>query len=313
VVGVDGPAVLRERMELLGVTPAGTGSAGGSCRLLPAADGTWVAMNLARRDDVELLAAWMEHPWDGPPWDAVRDAVATRPGRVAVDRAQLLGLPAAVAVPPPTGRSPRTLPGGVRARDARRLVDLSSLWAGPLCARLLADAAGLSVVKVEDERRPDGARAGPPRFWDRLNHDKEHRSLDLAAPAGRARLGRLVADADVVVTSGRPRALAGLGLDPAAHAAAGGVWVAITGYGLDGPERDWVAFGDDAAVAGGAAVAAGGPDAPVFVLDAVADPLAGLHGAAAALDALGAEHGTVLDVALRDVVAAALTDPQYAG
>ena len=89
--------------------------------------------------------------------------------------------------------------------------------------------------------------------------------------------------------------------------------MAITGYGLDGPERDWVAFGDDAAVAGGAAVAAGGPDAPVFVLDAVADPLAGLHGAAAALDALGAQQGAVLDVALRDVVAAALTDPQYAG
>ena len=299
-------------MARLGVAPAGPVSAGGSCRLLPAADGTWVAINLARRDDLELLAAWMEHPWAGPPWDVVAAAVAARAGRGAVERAQLLGIPAALAGPPPGDRGPATRPGGRRTRDARLVVDLSSLWAGPLCARLVGDAADLRVVKVEDPRRPDGARAGPPTFWERLNHDKEQLSLDLAAPSGRARLGQLVADADVVVTSGRPRALAGLGLDPAAYAAAGGIWVAITGYGLDGPQRDWVAFGDDAAVAGGAAVAAGGETAPVFVLDAVADPLAGLHGAAGTLDALAARRGAVLDVGLRDVVAAALRAPQYA-
>jgi hypothetical protein len=299
-------------MQILGVAPTGTVSAGGSCRLLPAGDGTWVAINLARRDDVELLAAWMGHPWDGPPWDAVGASLRTRPGRAAVERAQLLGIPAAAAGPPPNIPLPSARVGGRRAREARLLVDLSSLWAGPLCARLVGDAAGLSVVKVEDERRPDGARAGPPTFWERLNHDKEHLILDLAAPTGRARLGQLVAEADVVVTSGRPRALAGLGLDPAAHAAAGGVWVAITGYGLDGPQRDWVAFGDDAAVAGGAAVVAGGEAAPVFVLDAVADPLGGLHGAAGALDALAARRGAVLDVGLRDVVAAALQHPHYA-
>jgi hypothetical protein len=298
-------------MDLLGAAPAGTVSAGGSCRLLPAADGTWVAINLARRDDLELLAAWMEHTWTGPAWDAVRAALRTRDARPAVVRAQLLGLPAAVAGPPPTARRPAASEGGRRARDARLVLDLSSLWAGPLCARLVGDAAGLAVVKVEDTRRPDGARAGPPAFWERLNRDKDELRLDLATPSGRARLAQLVGDADVVVTAARPRALAGLGLDPAAHAAGGGVWVAITGYGLDGPERDWVAFGDDAAVAGGAAVAAGGQAEPVFVLDAVADPLAGLHGAAGTLDALARGHGAVLDVALRDVVAAALQPSHY--
>lgn len=299
-------------MRLLDLAPSGPVSAGGSCRLLPAGDGDWVAMNLARRDDVELLAAWMGHDWDGPVWDAVAGALAAGPGDAAVERAQLLGLPAAVAPAPPPRSTRRPHPGGPRRRRPRRILDLSALWAGPLCARLLRTAGDLAVTKVEDPRRPDGARAGPPAFWASLNEAKEERAVDLTSAAGRDELAGLVADADVVVTSARARTFAPLGLDPYAYVAGGGIWVAITGYGLFGPWRDRVAFGDDAAVAGGAAVVAGGPDAPVFVLDAVADPLAGLHGAAAALAALGTDRGALVDVAMRDVVADALHDSQYA-
>jgi crotonobetainyl-CoA:carnitine CoA-transferase CaiB-like acyl-CoA transferase len=81
---------------------------------------------------------------------------------------------------------------------------------------------------------------------------------------------------------------------------------------MTGEWRDRVAFGDDAAVAGGLAVAAGGVNAPVFVGDAPADPLAGLHGAKAVHEALGSGHGAVLDVSMRNAVAAALTDAKYA-
>ena len=42
------------------------------------------------------------------------------------------------------------------------VVDLSALWAGPLCGGLLA-GAGATVVKVESTHRPDGARRGPAR------------------------------------------------------------------------------------------------------------------------------------------------------
>src|SRR5689334_4661100 len=76
-LGADGPARLRERIEILGIAPDGPVSAGGTCRLLPASDGRWVAVNLSRRDDVELLAAWMGHEWDGPVWDAVGGALGT--------------------------------------------------------------------------------------------------------------------------------------------------------------------------------------------------------------------------------------------
>ena len=299
-------------MAIMDIGPATTVSAGGSCRLLPAADRRWVAMNLARRDDLDLLAAWMRRPWDGPVWDAVADALRDQPAEAAVERAQLLGIPAAIAVSPAAPRRVATHLAGPARRTPSLVVDLSTLWAGPLCARLVGDATGLGVVKVEDPQRPDGARGGPPRFWHRLNGAKEHAAVELATAAGRRHLAALVDDADVVITSARPRALETLGLHPGEHAARGGVWVAITGYGLTGPWRNRVAFGDDAAVAGGAAVAAGSADQPAFVLDAVADPLSGLCGAAATLDALATRRGALIDVSLRDVVADALTAGQYA-
>ena len=198
------------------------------------------------------------------------------------------------------------------ARSVRRsggllVVDLAALWAGPLCARLLGAAIdGARVVKVEDLRRPDGARQGPPAFWRSLNAGKEERHLDLGAADGRAELADLLRTADVVVSAARPRAFAGLGFDPGAVAARGGVWVSITGYGLDGPWSDRVAFGDDAAVAGGVAVAAGGSIEPEFVGDAVADPLAGLAGAVVARRLVAAGRGGVVDVAMAGVVARAL-------
>jgi hypothetical protein len=314
-VGADGPALLRERAELLGVEPQGTISAGGTCRLLPARDGRWVAMNLARRSDTDLLAAWMGADWDGPVWDAVERALAGMTADHAADRAQLLGIPAAVAVaapPTPDQATPDQLPPDqpqadqmASRLDGTRVLDLSAMWAGPLCARLLGDL-GATVTKVELRGRPDGARAGPPAFWRALNGAKRERIVDTAAE-----LGALVDDADVVITSARARALEQLGLDLAHHVYERAlVWVAITGYGIGGAWRDRVAFGDDAAVAGGLAVAAGGLDAPVFVGDAPADPLAGLAAAGRARRAVAAARGSIIDVALRDVVAGAIAS-QY--
>jgi crotonobetainyl-CoA:carnitine CoA-transferase CaiB-like acyl-CoA transferase len=112
--------------------------------------------------------------------------------------------------------------------------------------------------------------------------------------------------ADVVVEASRPRALEQLGIvaEAVLATAAGGgprVWVSITGYGRAAPGRDRVAFGDDAAVAGGLVVwdEAG----PCFLADAVADPCAGLVAAAAVLRALAAGGRWLLDVSMRDVAA----------
>jgi hypothetical protein len=298
---------LRERSEILGIAPSGTVSAGGTCRLLLARDDRWIAINLARRSDTDLLAAWMGHEWDGAPWDAVAEHLETVDASDAVERAQLLGIPAAVAVKAAPGVPVRTTPGTPRRTTGESLVvDLSALWAGPLCARLLGER-GAQVIKVELPGRPDGARGGHPEFWDRLNGNKEQHTLE------RVELVALLDTADVVVTSARPRAVEQLGLDLERRVMEEGLlWVAITGYGMTGESRDRVAFGDDAAVAGGLAVAAGGVNAPVFVGDAPADPLAGLTAASAAANALDNGAGAILDVSMRNAVAAALIGSNYA-
>ena len=307
--------LLTERAEILGIAPQGAVSAGGTCRLMPARDGRWVALNLARRADSELLAAWMGRAWDGTVWDVVAEHLRGTDAEAAVERAQLLGIPAAVAADPPSGaeadavavwpvRVDRGSAG--RGRGEPLVVDLSALWAGPLCARLLGER-GARVVKVELAGRPDGARAGPAEFWRRLNEAKEDVMLDVSGDEGRSALTRLLDDADVVVTAARPRAIAGIGLDVERRVRERGlVWVSITGYGFTGAWGDRVAFGDDAAVAGGLAVAAGGRAAPVFVGDAVADPLAGLHAAVVAGECLEVGVGAVVDVSMRDCVAHAL-------
>jgi crotonobetainyl-CoA:carnitine CoA-transferase CaiB-like acyl-CoA transferase len=119
-----------------------------------------------------------------------------------------------------------------------------------------------------------------------------------------AALARLVATADVVVEASRPRALEQLGIRARDLLAAGDgpwVWVSITGYGRAAPARDWVGFGDDAAVAGGLVV--WDERGPCFCADAVADPTTGLAAAAATLMALRNGGRWLLDVSLAGTAA----------
>jgi crotonobetainyl-CoA:carnitine CoA-transferase CaiB-like acyl-CoA transferase len=293
----------------MGVRRNGTTSPGESCRLLPAAD-RWIAVNLARPDDLSSLPAWLGEGNVEDPWRFVADRVRLRPAEEIVERARLLGLPVAVAadpapVSPPWCRTTRGTPAR-RAPNERPLVlDLSSLWAGPLCTHLLA-LAGARIVKLESTRRPDGARSGPAAFFDLLNSESASVALDFGSRAGRVLLHRLLERADMVVESSRPRALAHLGVDAEAlvRERPGLTWVSITGYGRSEPEAGWVAFGDDAAVASGLAVATGLPGgSPLFCGDAIADPLTGVHAAVAALASWTGGGGHLLDLALRDATA----------
>ena len=306
---LDAAALLGERAAVFGYQRRGATAPGGSCRLLRADDG-WLAVNLARADDMSLIPAWLGDAGSGDPWNRVARGVAGRPADEVVARARLLGLPAAVAAQPPAATpawcrvAARGEPRARAANATPLVIDLSSLWAGPLCTHLL-QLAGAHVVKVESTRRPDGARSGPARFFDLLNSGKQCVALDFSVPDDRDRLRRLVERADVVVESSRPRALAQLGLDAAGLVGSrpGLTWLSITGYGRREPGAGWVAFGDDAAVAAGLAAATGGIDAPLFCGDAIADPLTGLHAAVAASASFLGGGGHLLDVALRDVTA----------
>jgi crotonobetainyl-CoA:carnitine CoA-transferase CaiB-like acyl-CoA transferase len=234
-----------------------------------------------------------------------------------VARAQLLGLPVARVgeAAAPGGRA-GVLPGRLGEAPTRpdlsglTVVDLSALWAGPLCGDLLA-RAGASVLKVESTQRPDGARRGSRAFFDLLNSRKRSVALDLGGREGVGVLRALVTSADVVIEASRPRALAQFGISGPDVVGAGGaqVWISITGYGRSDEAGNRVAFGDDAAAAGGL-VAWNGAD-PLFCADAAADPLTGLAAADACLSALRSGGRWFLDVAM-SAVSAELSGPTLA-
>lgn len=189
-----------------------------------------------------------------------------------------------------------------RALRGVRVVDLSALWAGPLCGRLLAQA-GAQVLKIESAGRPE--RPAQPAFYAALNACKRRRVLNFGSAQGRAALHRAIGEADVVIESTRPRALAQLGVDAERWIAArpGRTWCSITGYGRAAPQCNWVALGDDAAAAAGLCWCLPPAEAPLFVADAAADPLCGVHAALAICAALRRGGGELLDVPLCAVAA----------
>jgi crotonobetainyl-CoA:carnitine CoA-transferase CaiB-like acyl-CoA transferase len=342
-VRADPAELVTGRAALAGFTRGGQVSAGEASFLLRAADG-WCAVTLSRPDDLTATPAIIGAlglDWAGPEGTVTRagarSALAAAAARTSAEdfaaAAQLLGVPAAAlpatALPatawPATAPSPSPadetalagaagwppwqataiaapLPG---ARLAGAVVaDLSSMWAGPLCAHLLG-RAGAEVIKVESPARPDGARSGNREFFDWLHAGHRSLSVDFGTGAGRAALAALLEVADVVIEASRPRALAAAGLAPEMipHRR-GQVWLSITGYGRAAPDR--VAFGDDAAVAGGLVgwTAGGSPSEPVFCADAIADPLTGACGALAVALSRAAGGGELIDLSMRDVAAA---------
>ncbi len=312
---LDGAALLGERAATSRppLTRAGARSPGGSCRLVRCADG-WLALNLARADDESLIPAWLEVRPEAPVWPGVERICAERARDALVARGRIMGLAVSPAVvqspnlrrPPDWQRTTRLGPEHPE-RQARRdpgtaplVIDLSSLWAGPLCGGLLA-AAGARVVKVESIERPDGARRGARDFFDLLNGDKQSVALPFSEAHGQSTLASLIERADIVIEASRPRALAQLGIDAeAVIARRGTTWIHITGHGRSAPQGDWVAFGDDAAAAGG--LLATGPNGqPWFCGDAIADPLTGLHAALAGLSAWSCGGGRLVELALSEV------------
>ena len=327
-VRADPPELITGRAALSGFTRRGLVSAGGSSFLLPSVDG-WCAVTLSRPDDLAAVPAILGAlGLDGAGLDRARladvarsalaAAALARPAEDLASAAQLLGVPAAAlptaALPAPAGWPPwrvtRIAPPSARARLTGAVVaDLSGMWAGPLCARLLG-LAGADVIKVESPDRPDGARSGNREFFDWLHAGHRSLAVDFRTGAGRTALAALLNVADVVIEASRPRALAALGLAPDMIPHRGGqVWLSITGYGRATPER--VAFGDDAAVAGGLTGWTSGRSAPepVFCADAIADPLTGVCGALAVARSLAAGGGELIDMSMREIAAAFAAAP----
>jgi len=308
--GLRGSALLGERARLCGLQRQGAISPGGGSRLLPTAGGM-VAVSLVRESDWDLVPAWLEAPLDD--WASVAMALATRPGADVLDRGRMLGLAVADAAgegaPGPWFET--CFRGAARPRPRAGpplVIDLSALWAGPLCADLLG-RMGSRVIKVESRVRPDGARAGAPEVYDRLNSGKSSLCLDFNDRADLAALRALMETADIVIESSRPRALRQLGLRAEDIIARnpGLTWIAISGHGRDEPQAGWTGFGDDAAVAAGLSRLMKDVHGDwLFCGDAIADPLTGLHAAVLAWASWMKGGGQLHAISLRSVISAAI-------
>lgn len=292
-VSIDPRALLRRDIAL---QPPGLRSPNGHCRLVKASDG-WIAINLARPDDLTSVAAWLECDERANPWDAVMACAGQRPTADLLERAILLGLP--VSVVGETALLPAAqLRPSSPARARRTVVDLSALWAGPLCGALLAQS-GMVVTKIEDPARPDPTAISTPDHARRLNGLKRLQAVPLSSQA----VMDAIAGADILITSARAHALARLGVTPDAVFArnSGLIWVAITAHGFYGDNAMRVGFGDDCAAAGG--LVGWNDRTPHFIGDALADPLSGIRAARLALQAVSGSQSGLIDVALAPTAA----------
>ncbi len=184
------------------------------------------------------------------------------------------------------------------------VIDLTSIWAGPLCTQLLA-RAGAQVTKITCAKRPDGLSESP--MYQPLNSAKQTVELDLDLLEDRCQFDQLLGTADLLVTSLSPRALANFGLVPSelSRHAPKLRMLAITAFAQNSPESDWVAYGTGVHAASGLGYLPNSPGTaspdsnthtwPRVPAYSYPDPLAGLLACSVATDLLATDPPTATD------------------
>lgn len=199
------------------------------------------------------------------------------------------------------------MPAG--ALEGVRVVEICSTFAGPVCARLMADF-GAEVIKLEprdgDPVRLLGDDAqGVSLQGISLMRGKRSVAIDLKAPEGKAIARALIDKADILIENNRPGVLErlGFGYDELATTNPGLVMVRISGYGQTGPNAQRPGYGAICEAFGGVRHLTGDPDRPPSrVALATTDYLTAVYAAFGAMMALVARQrtgrGQVVDAAL---------------
>lgn len=217
----------------------------------------------------------------------------------------------------------------MRPLEGIRIIDLTHVWAGPLGTRIIADL-GAEVIKVEAPMAR-GTKEIPPSFggmwaggiagdqpWNRqgtlvkLNRNKKAICIDLKSKEGKQAFLDLVAKSDVVIENFSLRAMPSLGLDYDSLRAVNPeiIYIAMQGFGVTGPHKDFVAFGPSVEPMTGLTSLMGySAEEPRTTGIALPDACAGVAGASAVVTALnqraerrkrGEPGGGLVEVALQE-------------
>lgn len=282
---LSGESYAVDRVAVLGhlLLPLVVGEATVPADPRPAAGGGWVHADVLPEDE-ELFAILAEQGGGAA-------AVATRCQEcrlpVTPFRAQAATWASVPAqLPAPTRRVD---PTGVR------VLDLSTMWAGPLATMLLA-AWGAQVTTVEPAVRMDGLRGSPAQFAV-LDVAKRRVPWDLRRAADRRRFEEEVATADVLVESFSRRVMPNLGYSETELRRRNPrlTIVAVRAFAHSSDEASWVAYGRGVHAASGLGMIGGAP-CPVRL--AYPDPLAGLQAFGAVLAALASDQPTSIEISL---------------
>jgi benzylsuccinate CoA-transferase BbsF subunit len=182
-----------------------------------------------------------------------------------------------------------------------RVLDFTHVLAGPFCTRLLADL-GADVVRIESSKHPD--YPWPSTF---ISQDKRHASylntnrskrsiaVDLKNEAGQRIAARLAAAADVVIENFSAGVMERLGLGyeclSAAHPKL--IYISMSGYGHDGPRRDWTSMNMNLQGYSGLMMVSGAEgDPPTAISNSWNDYIGGLHACFAILQVLDERRDT---------------------
>ncbi len=194
-----------------------------------------------------------------------------------------------------------------------RVIDMSTSYAGPTASMYLTDL-GASVIKVERPEHGDDARSWGPPFVDgasawfaSANRNKQSVVLDLRSEAAQEVLARLLAQADVFIQNMNPAKLERMSIDGptllARHPRL--IYCAMSGFGLDGPDRGLPGYDLVAQARSGLMSVTGERGgSPQRVSTALSDIVAGMNAALAISAALVRQTttgcGDIIDVSLLD-------------
>jgi len=197
-------------------------------------------------------------------------------------------------------RAARTIAAMPGPLDGIRVVDCSTVLAGPYCTMILADL-GAEVVKVEPPEGDSTRQWGPPwvgaeaagtrtaAYYLAINRNKRSIRLDLRQPAGREVLWRLLDGADLVVENLRVGGFARLGFSDEALRTRNPrlIHLAISGYGTTGPDASKPGYDFVIQAVAGLMSITGEPNGrPLKVGVAISDVVTGLFATIGALGAL---------------------------